>query len=206
MFILTYKFICLEKGYSANYVIINETFNLVISIIADYFGGIFLKNGYLQRLFIISNAFNILAAIASFIVYLKYSGPSDDIFLLVASMLINVIFFYKETTYLYNEAFIYSIADPLVGGVFISFTSCVGIAFELVPETVGLYIVKYFDHKLFMALCIGLSIIVYPATYWIALKIDMVDVLEYRLFKPGEIKDDHEDFTNRQLEQMSPGK
>lgn len=152
--------------------------------LSTWVGGQFLKRGQNQRFSILSNIFGVLSGVSALILYINYSGPKDDMFLFIGFLITGTVFCFSGCSFLFDSGFLNDIADPKIGGMFITFVGSFMNLSGMLPETLSLYFIKYFNYTYYLVGTLALSMLCLPLTYWIAAKIDRVDVLEYRIYKP----------------------
>ena len=125
--------------------------------------------------------------------YKFYHGPQDDIKLFIGNGVLGIIFSFGDLAFTYDSGFLNSIADPAIGGLYITLIACFSNLSGILPSTLGTYVVKYVDYDVYMIGCLIGAAMCLPFNFCYAAYIDSVDVLKYRVYTEDmEAKKDEE--------------
>ena len=182
-FTATYDFICIEKGYNYDYIIILGTLIIPFILIANVIGSRWLKSGMNQKASVVTATIALVGCIGQYILYkFYYHGPEDDMKLFVGSAVLSMVFAMGAVTVTYDTGFLNGIADPAIGGLYITFIACFINLANILPQTIGTFVIKYLDYDVYMIGCLICAAICMPFAFFYASYIDKVDVLEYRIY------------------------
>ena len=146
-FAATYDFICIEKGYNYDYIIILGSIVIPVTLIANVVGSRWLKIGLNQRASIVMSAIALLGCLGQYILYkFYYHGPQDDTKLFFGSVLLGIVFSFGNMTNTYDTGFLNSIGDPAIGGLYLTYIACFMNLSSIFPSTLGTYIIKYLNY------------------------------------------------------------
>lgn len=189
----TYDFICIEKGYNYDYVIIRGTIMIPFIFIVNIIGSRWLKTGFNQRASIIAKGFAMGDRIGKFILYKLYKLPQDDLQFFIGITICNILFMPEACTFTYELGFVNDIADPAISGLYITFISCFINVAVILPNTLGTFVITYMDYEAYMIACLIGAIIYWPFAWYYACYLDSVDVIKYRIYTGDDEEYDMEE-------------
>ena len=102
--------------------------------------------------------------------------------LFYGSLIMNAVFCFGAVSFTYDSGFINDVADPVVGGLYITFLACFINAGQIIPSTISTFVIKYMNYHVFQIGCLTLAAITMPFSFWYAKKVDAVDIMEFRIY------------------------
>ena len=94
-------------------------------------------------------------------------------------------------SFMYEAGFLNDIADPVIGGLYITAIASVMNLSRMLPSTFGLFLIKYLPYDVYNLGTLALAILCCPFMYWVSGMIDAIDVKKYRIF--GDDAEDNND-------------
>ena len=172
------SFELIERGFSYDYIIIIGTLLTPVGILITIIAGNWLKRGQNQKYSIFFSIISFLSAVTTYILVCNYHSKADDNNLFISLMITSIVFAFGPLSYIFDSGFLNDIADARIGGMYITFIACFMNLSAMLPETVGLYVIKYTNFDTYSYVTLTISFISIPVAMWYAGKLDALDVTE----------------------------